>query len=145
MKWILDLLEVSIRLVRVKDLVAIHDCNQILCLAEINDVMGIARQHVDALDVVATDLKLYDLICAEFALLNQAMTGHHDEELPLCVVPVLALCDARLTDIDAHLTTIQGMYQFGKRATVIHVHLQWECNLLFWQIAQISTIKFLCK
>ena len=42
------------------------------------------------------------------------MTGDHYEELPLSVVPVLALGDAGLGDVDAHLTGIVCVYQLGK-------------------------------
>ena len=101
--------EVCVWLVRIKDLVAVHDCDQILCLTEVDDVMGVSGQHVDALDVVATNLKLYHLVCTQFALLDKAMTGHNNEEFPFCVVPVLTFGDARLADVDAHLTAIQSV------------------------------------
>ena len=62
--------------------------------------MRISWQHVDTLNVVACDFELYHLIGAELALLNEAVTGDHDEELPLGVVPVLAFGDAGLADVD---------------------------------------------
>lgn len=58
------LLKVSIRLVGVKDLVAVHHRDEVFCLAEVYDVVGIAREHVDALDVVARDFKFDDFICS---------------------------------------------------------------------------------
>ena len=71
-------------------------------VAEVDDVVRVAGKHVDALDVVARDFKLDDFIRAELALLNEAVTADHDEELPLGVVPVLAFGDAGLADVDAH-------------------------------------------
>ena len=70
--------------------------------------MGVAGEHVDALDVVARDFKLKDFICPQFTLLYQAVTGDHNEELPLGVVPVLAFGDAGLGDVDGYLTGRSG-------------------------------------
>lgn len=61
---ILHLLKKRIRPPGVKDLIAVHHCDKILCLAEVYDVVGIAREHVDALDVVARDFKFDDFICS---------------------------------------------------------------------------------
>ena len=58
----------------------------------------------------------------EVALLNQSMAFHHNELLELGVVPVLALGDAGFGDIDAHLSCIEGVHQFGKTPAVIYVH-----------------------
>ena len=54
--------------------------------------MGIAREHVDALDIVASDFKLDHLAfrVVEVALLDEAVTTDHDKELPFGVVPMLA-------------------------------------------------------
>ena len=38
---------------------------------------------MNALDIVTTHFKLNYFICTQFTFLNQAMTGHNDEELPL--------------------------------------------------------------
>ena len=69
---------------------------------------------MDALDIVTTHLKFNDFICTQFTFLNQAMTGYYNEQLPLGVLSVLSFGDARLTDIDAHLTCIEGMNQLSK-------------------------------
>ena len=66
--------------------------------------MCIAGEHVDALNIITRHLELYHLIGAQFALLNEAMTGHNYKELPLRIVPVLAFGDARFADIDTHLS-----------------------------------------
>ena len=141
----LYLLEICIRFLGVKDLVAVHDRDKIFSFREVDDVMRIAWQHMDALDIVTRHFKINHLIGAEFAFLNQAMTGHDDEEFPLGVVPVLAFGDAGLGDVDADLTTIQSVNQLRERTTVIHIHLQRESNFLFGQVAEICAIELLCK
>ena len=132
----LNLLEERIWLIRIEELVGVHDGDEVLSVGEVDVVVGVARQHVDGLDVVATDFELYHLIGAKLALLNQTMSRHYDEELPLGVVPVLTLRDARFRDIDAHLTAVQRMHQFREASAVIHVHLQREGHLLLRQITQ---------
>lgn len=129
----------------IKDLVAIHHRDEVLRVGEVDDVVRIARQHVDALDVVARDLELDDLAfgVVQVALLDEAVATDHDEELPLGVVPVLTLGDARLADVDADLTTIQGMYQLGEGASSIDVHLQREGDLLLREVREIRGVKLL--
>ena len=74
LREILHLLEVRVRLAGVEDLVAVHHRHQILGVGEVDNVVRVAWQHVDALDVVAAHLELDDLVGAEFALLDEAVT-----------------------------------------------------------------------
>ena len=135
--------EVCIGLVGVEDLVAVHHRDEVFRVAEVDDVVGIARQHVYALDVVASHLELNDLIGAKLTLLDEAVTAHHNEELPLGVVPMLALGNARLGNINRNLATIQCMDQFGEAATVVNVHLQREGDLLLREIREIRGVQLL--
>ena len=107
--FILNFLEIRIRLVWVENLVTVHHRDKVLGFREVDDVVRIARQHVDALDVVAAHFKLYDFICAQFAFLNQSMTTNHDEKFPFGIMPMLTFGDARLADVDAYLTAIQSV------------------------------------
>lgn len=66
---------------------------------------------MDGLYLVSGNLKLYRLSGVDVTLLNQTVTGNYDKELPLGIVPMLALRDARLGDINADLTAILGMYK----------------------------------
>ena len=66
------------------------------------------------------------------------MAFDDDELLPLGVVPVLALCNTGLGDVDAYLSAIGGVDKLGKRAAVVAVHLQVENGLVGGQIAQIG-------
>ena len=83
-------------MVGVKLLVGPHDCHQIFRLTQIDNVVGIARQHMDGLDSVTADLKFDLFIGADLAFLNQPVSGHHHEKFPLAVVPVLPLGNAGL-------------------------------------------------
>ena len=120
-----------IRLVGVKHLITVHDGNEIFGIGEVNDVVGIAREHVDSLDVVARDFPLQHFAfgIVQVPLLDEAVALDHNELLELGVVPVLALGDAGLGDVDRDLTGIQGMHQLGEGAAVVHVHLEVKCRL----------------
>lgn len=83
-------------MIAVENLIRPHNSHQILRLRQIDDVMGVPRQHMYRLDLFAAYLKLQHFVCANLPLLNQAMAANHNEELPLAVVPVLSLRDARL-------------------------------------------------
>ena len=122
---ILHHLKERIRPPGVEYLVAVHYSYEVFGVGEVDDVVGVAGEHVDALDVVAGDFELDDFAfgVVEVALLDKAVTAHHDEELPLGVVPVLAFGDARLRNVNRNLTAIQGVNQLGKRASVVHIHL----------------------
>ena len=107
--------------------------------------MGVAREHMDCLDVVAINFPFqnFSLGIVQIALLDKAMAFHDDELLELRVVPMLSFSDAWLADIDADLATVEGMNQFGERAACIDIHLQRECGLLIGQIAQVGAVEFL--
>ena len=53
-------------------------------------------------------------------------------------MPVLAFGDAGLRDVDAYLTAVGSVDQFGKRATLVAVHLQVKHGFVFRQIAEIG-------
>ena len=83
-------------MVRVKNFVAGHHRHQILGIAQVDDVVRPAGDHVDRFDLLPRHFELHRLAGVDVALLDEAMTVHHDELFPLAVVPVLALGDARL-------------------------------------------------
>ncbi len=107
----LNLLEERIWFIGIEDFVTVHHGNQIFRIAQIDDIVRIARKHVDGLNLVTTHLPLQHLAfrVIEVALLNQSVAFHHNKLLELGVVPVLALSDAGLADVDAHLTCFEGM------------------------------------
>ena len=91
-----NLLEESIRVIGIKDLIRSHDVHKILHLGQIYDIMDIAGQHVNSLNAITTHLKLDKFISTDLAFLNEVMSSNNDEEFPLAVVPMLPLCDSRL-------------------------------------------------
>ena len=142
---ILNLLEKGIRLLLIEDFVAVHDGDEVLGLGEVDDVVGVAGEHVDGLDVVAGDLELNDLVRAQFALLDEAVSTYHNEELPLGVVPVLAFGDAGTGDIDGDLAAVEGVDQLGEGAAVIDIHLEREGHFLLGQVAEVGAVELLGK
>ena len=87
---------------RIENFVAIHDRHKVFGLGEVDNVVSIAREHVDALDIVTGDFKFDDLAfgIVKIAFLDKAMASNHNEELPLGIMPVLTFGDAWLGDIN---------------------------------------------
>ena len=126
--------EVCVWTVGIEDFVAVHDGNEVLGVGEVDDVVGVAREHDDGLNLIARDFILYDTILANSdvvgfrwfqsfrrfhvrifgAKLNESMTADYDEGLPLAVMPMLALGDSWLGDVDAHLAMREGVEEFGE-------------------------------
>ena len=94
----------------VEEFIGPHERDKILCIREIDNIVGIAREHVNGLDSITGYLKLDHFVRPDLPLLNQAVTGDDDKELPFAVVPVLALGDAGFGDIDAELAVIRGLH-----------------------------------
>lgn len=65
---------------------------------------------------------------------DQAVAMDHDELLPLGVVPVLALGDTRLGDVNAHLTAVSGVDKLSEAIPGIAVHFHSVFELLIGQI-----------
>ena len=93
--FILHRFKERIRVVGIKQLIRPHEGDEVLGVAEIDDVVRPAGDHVDGFDLVAADLKADFFIRVDIALLDQRVTANNNEELPLAVVPVLTLGDAR--------------------------------------------------
>ena len=123
---------------RVEDLVAVHHGDEVLRLREVDDVVGVAGEHYDALYPVTADLVIDYLVRTFFTHLYEAVAGDDDELLPLGVVPVLPLGDARPGDVDGYLAAAEGLHEFGEAAAPVGVHLQVEDRLLLGQVAQVG-------
>ena len=128
--------EVCVWTVGIEDLVAVHDGDEVLGVGEVDDVVRIAREHDDGLNVVATYLIVENLgIRVGFvSQLNESMTAYDCEVLKLGVVPVLALGDTGLGDVDADLTMGEGVEEFGEAASGIYVHLVIVDGLLLGEV-----------
>ena len=121
-------------MVGVEDLVAGHHRHQIFRLRQVDNIVGPAGNHVDSLDFIPRNFKLYRFPGVDVPLLDQAVASDHDKEFPLGVVPVLAFGNTGLRDIDAHLSTVSSVYQLGKGTSVVHVHLQGILEFVGGQI-----------
>ncbi len=130
---------------RIKNLVAGHDRDQVFRLAQIDDIMGPAGDHVDSLDLLAADLKFHSLARADIPLLNEPMALDHNEKLPFGVMPVLTLGDARPGDIDADLAAILRVEKLGEGASVIHIHLEGIFEFFLGEVAEIEGIELFSK
>ena len=86
-------------MVGVEQLVCPHEGDEVLGIAEIDDIVRPAGDHVDGFDLVAADLKADLLVRVDIALLDQRATADDDEEFPLRVMPVLTLGDTGIGDI----------------------------------------------
>jgi hypothetical protein len=142
---ILNLFEEGVGLVGVEDFVAVHDGHEVFGVAEVDDIMGVAWEHVDGLDMVTIYFPLEDFAVGviEVTLLDEAMTFDDDELLPFGMVPMLTFGDAGLADVDADLSIVEGMNQLCKTAAVIDVHLQWEGCLLVGKVAEVGAVELL--
>ena len=107
--------------------------------------MGVAGKHVDGLYPLAAHLEVQHLVRADATLLDKRPAAHHDEQLPLAVVPVLTLGYSRFRDVDAELAALGRLQKLGERAPLVCVHLQGEYRLLLRQVAQISGVELLGK
>ena len=135
--------KVSIRSVRVEELIGPHEGDERLGVGEVDDVVGVAGEHVDGLDFVAGDLEVQDLVGVDAALLDEGAAGDHDEELPFGVMPMLPLRDAGVGNIDRKLAVAEGLDKFREGAARIDIGLQREGDLFLGQIAQERAIQLL--
>ena len=126
--------KVSIRSVRVEELIRPHEGNERLGIGEVDDVVRVAREHVDGLDFVAGDLEVQDLVGVDAALLDESTAGDDDEKLPFSVVPMLPLGHPRVGDIDRELSIAEGLDKFREGTARIDIGLQREGHLILGKI-----------
>ena len=71
---LLNFFIVGIRFLGVKAFVGPHQGNKGLCVAAVDQIMGIAGKHMHSLDVFAADREFQYLIAVKLSHLDQAMT-----------------------------------------------------------------------
>ena len=76
-------------MLRIEDFVRPHDGYKVFRIAQVDDVVGVTREHMDGLDLFSAYLELEHLFTPDPTLLNEPVTGNHDKEFPFTVVPVL--------------------------------------------------------
>lgn len=111
------LIKIGIWLIGVKDFVTIHHGHQIFCVGEVDDVVGVTREHDDRLNLFTTYLIVHHFVCAFFTELDKSVTRNNDKLFPLGVMPMLTFSDTGLRDVDAYLATVEGMNQLCERST----------------------------
>lgn len=109
-----DFIKVGVGPVRIEYLVAVHDGDEVFGVGEVDDIVGVPREHDDGLDFVTTHLVVEDFVSAFLAELDETVARDDDELFPLGVVPMLALGDAGLGDVDAYLSAVEGVDEFGE-------------------------------
>ena len=114
----------------IKLLISPHNSHKVLCLTQIDNVMGITGEHMNSLDLISTNFKLDNFVSTYLTLLNKTMTGNNYKELPLAVMPVLSLSNPGIANIYRELTTVSSFQKLGKASSVIAVHLQIKDGLL---------------
>ena len=69
-------IEESVGLIGIEDFIAVHDGYEVFGVAEVDDIMGVAREHVDSFNLVATHLPLqhFAFRVVKVALLDEAVT-----------------------------------------------------------------------
>ena len=140
-----DFVKVGVGPVRIEYLVAVHDGDEVFGVGEVDDVVGVTGEHDDTLDFVTTHLVVEDFVRALLAELDEAVARDDDELFPLGVVPMLTLGDTGLGDVDAHLSAVEGVDEFGERTTLVNIHFQIEDSFFFGQVAQEGAIETLGK
>jgi len=102
--------------------------------------VGVARKYLNCLNIVARDFVFPYFVGSFLTKLDKSMTGDDYEGLPFRVVPVFALGDSWLADVDTYLTAIESVEEFGERATAIYIHLEVVDGFLFRKITQIISL-----
>ena len=129
-----DFVKVGVGTVRIEYLVAVHDGDEVFGIGEVDDIVGIAGKHDDGLDFVTTHLVVEDFVGTFLAELDEAVARDDDELFPLGVVPMLTFGDTRLRDVDAYLSAVEGVDEFGERTTLVNIHLQVEDGLFLGKV-----------
>ncbi len=140
-----DFVKVGVGPVRIEYLVAVHNGDEVFGIGEVDDIVGVTREHDDGLDFVTTHLVVEDFICAFLTELDEAVARDDDELFPLGVMPMFTLGDAGFGDVDAYLSAVEGVDEFGERTTLVNIHFQIEDSFFFGQVAQEGAIETLGK
>ena len=80
-------------MIRVKAFVCPHEGDEVFRFGEVDDIMGIAGEHMDDLDVFPVYVEVQHFVGIDLTLLNETFPGDYDEQLPFGVVPMLSLGD----------------------------------------------------
>ena len=68
------LIKIGVGALRIENFVAIHDGDEVLGVGEVDDVVGVAGEHLHSLYLLAAHFVVPDFIRSLLAELNKAMT-----------------------------------------------------------------------
>lgn len=123
----LDLLVVGVGVLGVEGLVGPHDRHEVLGVGQVGYGVRVARDHLHGAHVRPRNYVLVDGervppgILPYFPQLDRRGAGDHQEPLPLAHVPVVALGDAGLGDVDGDLAALGRAQELGERAARVRV------------------------
>ena len=69
--------------------------------------------HIDCLNLIPTYFEFHHFTGINIPFLDQSVPCHNNKKLPLTVVPMLPLCNPRLTDINRNLSTRSSIFIFN--------------------------------
>lgn len=107
--------------------------------------MGVARRYIHHFQLVSGNRVSYHFGAADPSESDYALTANDQELFILGVVPMITLGDARLGNIDRHLSPVSSFNEFGERPPTVDIHLQWIAETVMRQITQIRTMEFFCE
>ena len=111
---ILHFFKKGVGVIGVEIFVTRHYGYEIFRFRKIDDAVRPAWDHVNRLDFFAGNHKFHRLAGVNISLPNQAVSGNHDKQLPLGIVPVLSLCDPWAADVNGYLSAALRMQQLRK-------------------------------
>ena len=117
-----------IRMISIKYLITNHHRHQILCLRQINNIMGPTRNHINCFYFLSTDFKLNHLSGINIPLLYESVSRSNDKHLSLTIMPVLSFRNTGSTDIHTDLSSILCMQQF--RTSIVYHIIQIICHCI---------------
>ena len=124
------LLVVGVGVLGVEGLVGPHDRHEVLGVGQVGDGVRVAGDHLHGAHVRTRDNVLVDGervaadILAHLPQLDGGGAGDHQEPLPLAHVPVVALGDTRLRDVDGDLPALRRAQELGERAAFVDIGLE---------------------
>ena len=143
---VLYLFEKRIGLLWVEAFVAPHQRDHVLRIRKVDDVVGVTRNHLNYLKFLARNPVLDNgivialFVLANSAKTNQALSRDNAELLPLRMMPMLALGDSGLRNVDGNLTAIGSAQHLGKASAIVNVHLKFVRKIARVKIRKIRGV-----
>src|SRR5690554_1321518 len=119
---ILNMQEISIWMLRIKNLIHPHHRHHIR-VAQVLNVMSIPNGDINHLKLIARYKVLINLILVYLAKANNTLAAHNKKLLILSVMPMFAFGNTRLRNIDRNLSAVRRLQELRERTPIIYIHL----------------------